>query len=222
MVLSADIAARSITDDYEIIVVNDGSSDHTALMLAELEKLVPCLRVITHPQNLGYGAALRTGISTSAKEWVFYTDGDAQYNPLEMPKLVEAVRENVDVVNGYKISRNDPLIRIILPRMIQTRLTSTLQPIRVDGTRVTTAFDSSAEVVRACREGGADAILATRGVVSAAAGEWDRTLSVILRLSGGFTVLGGKFEEELISSVETALLFGAAGAAVTVKFGHEK
>ncbi len=70
--------------------------------------------------------------------------------------------------------------------------------------------------------GGADAILATRGVVSAAAGEWDRTLSVILRLTGGFTVLGGKFEEEVISSPEAALAFGAAGVAVTVKFGHER
>jgi DhnA family fructose-bisphosphate aldolase class Ia len=47
-------------------------------------------------------------------------------------------------------------------------------------------------------------------------------MSVVLRLTGGFTVLGGKFEEELISSVETALMYGAAGAAVTVKFGHER
>jgi class I fructose-bisphosphate aldolase len=83
-------------------------------------------------------------------------------------------------------------------------------------------IEKPAEVVRACREGGADAILATRGVVSAAAGEWDRTLAVILRLTGGFTVLGGKFEEEVISSPETALAFGAAAAAVTVKFGHER
>jgi len=83
-------------------------------------------------------------------------------------------------------------------------------------------IERPAEVVRACREGGADAILATRGVVSAAAGEWDRSLSVVLRLTGGFTVLGGKFEEELISSPEAALSLGAAGVAVTVKFGHER
>ncbi len=83
-------------------------------------------------------------------------------------------------------------------------------------------IEKPAEVVRACREGGADAILATRGIVAASQGEWDRGMSVILRLSGGFTVLGGKFEEEIISSPETALLFGAAAAAVTVKFGHER
>lgn len=114
MVLTAQIAARALTDDYEIIVVNDGSQDHTALVLAELEKQIPQLRVIHHPQNKGYGAALRTGFVSAAKEWVFYTDGDAQYNPLELSVLVEALREGVDVVNGYKISRNDPLIRILI------------------------------------------------------------------------------------------------------------
>jgi DhnA family fructose-bisphosphate aldolase class Ia len=79
-----------------------------------------------------------------------------------------------------------------------------------------------AEVVRECREGGADSILATRGVVTASEGEWDRSMSVVLRLTGGFTVLGGKFEEEVISSPEAALSIGAAAAAVTVKFGHER
>jgi glycosyltransferase involved in cell wall biosynthesis len=114
MVLTAQIAACALTDDYEIIVVNDGSQDHTAQVLAELEKLLPHLRVIHHPQNRGYGAALRTGFAAATKEWIFYTDGDAQYNPLELPNLVAALREGVDVVNGYKISRSDPLIRIIL------------------------------------------------------------------------------------------------------------
>lgn len=114
MVLTAQMAARSLTDNYEIIVVNDGSQDHTADVLAELERQMPRLRVIHHPQNRGYGAALRTGFASAAKEWIFYTDGDAQYNPLELPTLVEALREGVDVVNGYKISRNDPLIRTVL------------------------------------------------------------------------------------------------------------
>jgi DhnA family fructose-bisphosphate aldolase class Ia len=83
-------------------------------------------------------------------------------------------------------------------------------------------IEKPAEVVRACREGGADAVLATRGVVSASEGEWDRSLAIVLRLTGGFTVLGGRFEEELISSPEAALALGAAAAAVTVKFGHER
>lgn len=114
MVLTAQIAARTVTDDYEIIVVNDGSQDHTPLVLAELEKQIPQLRVIHHPQNKGYGAALRTGFASARKEWIFYTDGDAQYNPLELTLLVEALRDDVDMVNGWKISRNDPFIRILL------------------------------------------------------------------------------------------------------------
>lgn len=78
------------------------------------------------------------------------------------------------------------------------------------------------QLIRDCVEGGADAVLTTRGFARAAGDTWDRSTSLILRLTGGFTVLGGKFEEELITSVETALRYGAVGAAVTVKFGHER
>jgi glycosyltransferase involved in cell wall biosynthesis len=114
MVLLAQIAARAITDNYEIIAVNDGSKDHTPLVLEELERQIPQLSVIHHPQNKGYGAALRTGFASASKEWIFYTDGDAQYNPLELHLLVEALHDDVDIVNGWKISRNDPFIRILL------------------------------------------------------------------------------------------------------------
>jgi len=79
-----------------------------------------------------------------------------------------------------------------------------------------------APLLRACVEGGADAVLTTRGFVRASLGEWRPSLALVLRLTGGFTVLGGRFEEEMISSPETALCYGAAAAAVTVKFGHER
>jgi DhnA family fructose-bisphosphate aldolase class Ia len=79
-----------------------------------------------------------------------------------------------------------------------------------------------AAVVRDCLAGGADSVLATRGVVKAALGEWDRSLSFVLRLTGGFTVLGGGFEEELVCEPATAAAYGAAGVAMTVKFGHER
>ena len=115
MILTALIALRQVTDDYEIIVTNDGSSDHTAAVLNEMAAIYPKeLRVIHHPCNQGYGATLRTGFSAATKQWVFYTDGDAQYNPLELVNLVNALRDGVDVVNGYKISRNDPLERKII------------------------------------------------------------------------------------------------------------
>ena len=79
-----------------------------------------------------------------------------------------------------------------------------------------------APLMRACVHGGADAVLTTRGFVKASAEEWAPTTALILRLTGGFTVLGGRFEEEQISSPETALRYGAAAAAATVKFGHPR
>jgi glycosyltransferase involved in cell wall biosynthesis len=116
MVLTALIAIRQVTDDYEVIVTNDGSIDHTAVVLNEMAKICPTLRVIHHPQNMGYGATLRTGFSAATKEWIFYTDGDAQYNPLELVNLVNGLQDGVDIVNGYKISRNDPISRKIIGR----------------------------------------------------------------------------------------------------------
>lgn len=116
MVCTASIVLRQVSNDFEIIVVNDGSSDYTARVLDELQERYPELRVIHHPSNLGYGSALRTGFRAARKDWVFYTDGDSQYNPLELTELVAALREGVDVVNGYKLSRHDSLIRILVGR----------------------------------------------------------------------------------------------------------
>lgn len=117
MVLSARLAARELVDDYEIVVVNDGSADHTADVLRELEAVFPELRVVHHPKNRGYGGALRTGFETASKELVFYTDGDAQYDPREMKRLFDVWEPTSDFVNGTKIGRSDPLHRIIIGRL---------------------------------------------------------------------------------------------------------
>ncbi len=117
MVLTALLALRQVTDDFEVIVTNDGSRDHTALVLDELASRYPELKVIHHPKNQGYGCALRTGFSHASKDWVFYTDGDGQYDPMELVRLVEGLKDGVDVVNGYKISRHDPFIRVVIGRI---------------------------------------------------------------------------------------------------------
>jgi len=117
MVLTALMALRQVTDDYEVIVTDDGSSDYTLDVLREMERHIPKLRVFHHAENLGYGGALRTGFEAATKDWVFYTDGDAQYNPLELLDLVDALSDEVDIVNGYKIARNDPLHRRIIGRI---------------------------------------------------------------------------------------------------------
>jgi glycosyltransferase involved in cell wall biosynthesis len=72
------------------------------------------LRVIRHPRNLGYGGALRTGFAEATKDWVFYTDGDAQYDVAELRKLLELVDDDVDVVQGYKLRRQDAWHRVLI------------------------------------------------------------------------------------------------------------
>ncbi|MBL8090424.1 MAG: glycosyltransferase family 2 protein [Anaerolineales bacterium] len=117
MIATAKIAAEQVTDDFEIIVVNDSSSDYTAEVLEEMQKRYSELRVIQHETNRGYGGALISGFSSAKKDWIFYTDGDAQYNPLELTKLVDSLSIGVDAVNGYKAGRSDSLMRIFIGRL---------------------------------------------------------------------------------------------------------
>jgi len=114
LVVEADKALRDKVSDYEIIVVNDGSIDSTQEVLEELSTHYPQLRIIRHEKNRGYGAALISGFSGASKDVVFYTDGDGQYDVKEMMLLLDKFDNGVDVVNGYKISRSDPLHRIII------------------------------------------------------------------------------------------------------------
>ena len=117
MVIRAVQAAAELTPDYEVIVVNDGSRDATAEIADELARLYPQVRVVHHPKNRGYGGALQTGFRTATKELIFYTDGDAQYDPAELAALWAKMAPGVDLVNGYKISRSDPLHRIVIGRV---------------------------------------------------------------------------------------------------------
>jgi glycosyltransferase involved in cell wall biosynthesis len=113
LVASTFAVLREWVSDYELIVVNDGSFDNTGEVLAELAKeYAPHLRVITHPENRGYGGALRSGFAAATKEFVFYTDGDGQYDPSELPSLLTRMADDVGLVNGYKLERSDPAHRI--------------------------------------------------------------------------------------------------------------
>jgi glycosyltransferase involved in cell wall biosynthesis len=104
---------REHVDDYEVIVVNDGSRDQTGEVLEELRReFSPLMRVVTHPENRGYGGALRSGFAAATKECVFYTDGDGQYDVGELPGLLQRMRPETGLVNGYKLERQDPAHRI--------------------------------------------------------------------------------------------------------------
>ena len=123
MVVSAVLAAGRLTSDFEILVINDGSRDATPLIIDELARVSPQVRAIHHQGNRGYGGALRTGFAEAAKEWIFYTDGDAQYDPWEMAELWAKRGPGVDMVNGYKISRSDPFHRKVIGRFYHHTVT---------------------------------------------------------------------------------------------------
>lgn len=115
----AVFVARKISDDFEIILVDDGSQERTQNVLEILKERFPEVRVIHHEKNKGYGGALRTGFKESTKDYVFYTDGDAQYDVSELIKLVPHMKPGIDVVNGWKIKRSDPFYRTLTGKTYQ-------------------------------------------------------------------------------------------------------
>jgi glycosyltransferase involved in cell wall biosynthesis len=117
LVIAAVQAAGRLTPDFEVLVIDDGSTDATGEVVDELARLYPQVRAIHHERNRGYGGALRTGFASASKELIFYTDGDAQYDPREVARLWEKMSTGVDLVNGYKISRSDPWHRIVIGRV---------------------------------------------------------------------------------------------------------
>lgn len=108
-----DILPR-LTDDFEVLIINDGSTDATLDVLENFARQSPNVRVISHESNQGYGAALRTGFRMASKELVFYTDGDGQYQVQELLALHPLMTPAIDVVNGYKKERADKRHRRLL------------------------------------------------------------------------------------------------------------
>ena len=105
----ADVLER-ITDEYEVVVVNDGSRDRTGPVVEELHAARPSIRGVNHPGNRGYGEALRSGLDAGTKELLFITDGDGQFDPAELARFI-APMENADLVIGYRSPRRDPWVR---------------------------------------------------------------------------------------------------------------
>jgi glycosyltransferase involved in cell wall biosynthesis len=117
LVTAAHVVGQESQRAFEIIVVDDGSTDNSRDILKALSETHPELRTVFHAQNQGYGAALRSGFLSARNDLIFYTDGDGQYDVLELSRLLPVMQEGVDVVNGYKISRSDPFHRIILGKV---------------------------------------------------------------------------------------------------------
>jgi glycosyltransferase involved in cell wall biosynthesis len=101
---------EEIGGEYEVIIVNDGSSDKTGELAEELARRHPKVRVIHHEKNLGYGAALKTGFANAKNDYIFYTDGDYQFDIRELKKFVALVGLS-DLVVGFRIRKRYTVYR---------------------------------------------------------------------------------------------------------------
>ncbi|MCL5795740.1 MAG: glycosyltransferase family 2 protein [Patescibacteria group bacterium] len=103
--------AENITDDFEIIVVDDGSKDKTGEIIDNLAKKYPRVKPI-HQKNQGYGGAVWTGIKNSTKDLIFFTDADLQFNIAELTKFIPYT-DNYEAVFGYRNPRRDTFLRLV-------------------------------------------------------------------------------------------------------------
>jgi glycosyltransferase involved in cell wall biosynthesis len=117
--------------DYELVIVDDGSRDRTGEILDRLAGEIPQLHPQHHPQNRGYGSALRTGFSAAAKRFVFYTDGDGQFDIRELDVVLPLATDDDHIVTGYRIERSDPFIRKLNAKLFGGWLVRVMLNVRV-------------------------------------------------------------------------------------------
>ena len=117
--------------NYELIVVNDGSHYRTGEILNRLATEFPHLRPQHHPQNQGYGAAVRTGFDAATKRFVFYMDGDGQFDIQELDQLLPLATDEDHIVTGFRIERRDPFMRRLNAKLFGGWLVRVLLGVRV-------------------------------------------------------------------------------------------
>ncbi|PIS20612.1 glycosyltransferase family 2 protein, partial [candidate division WWE3 bacterium CG08_land_8_20_14_0_20_43_13] len=112
----AKAVLEQLAGDYEILVINDGSSDQTLAVARGLEAEFPKVKVINHEINRGYGGALKSGFYNARYEWVAFTDSDGQFDFSELSKLLEKSSDS-DLVVGYRLKRVEGFIRKLNARL---------------------------------------------------------------------------------------------------------
>ena len=113
--MAAVAALEDLASEFEVILVDDGSTDRTAAIGAELSNAAPRIRVVTHPVNRGYGAALRTGFANARLDLVTFNDGDGQFDLRDLRELLEKIHDH-EMVIGYRKQRADRLVRRLTAR----------------------------------------------------------------------------------------------------------
>ena len=108
----------TLAEEFEIVIVDDGSKDATPALADELAAAHPAVRAVHHPVNLGYGAALRSGFAAARFDHLAFTDGDRQFKVADLGRLIERLQAgSADAVVGYRIKRADPLVRTVYARL---------------------------------------------------------------------------------------------------------
>jgi glycosyltransferase involved in cell wall biosynthesis len=101
---------------FEIVIVDDGSRDGTPALADRLARDDAAVRVVHHPRNLGYGAALKSGFAAARQPWVFLMDSDGQFDPSDLPAFVAAA-DSADFIVGYRPERADPVHRTLYAKV---------------------------------------------------------------------------------------------------------
>lgn len=120
---SIDRAIKAVFHAYEIIIVNDGSTDNTPLIIERLKREYSNLKVISFEHNRGYGSALREGFSMAAFDHIFYTDSDGQFDVSEISKILPLI-DKCDVVAGFRLNRKDSTFRVFSSRVYNKLVTA--------------------------------------------------------------------------------------------------
>ena len=111
MVSEAVPALEANAEDWEIIVVDDGSADETGAVTRRISEREPRVRLVQHAVNQGFGSAVLTGFTSAGKDWIFYTDADRQFVLAELERFVPRM-ESADLIAGYRAPRRDPFLRV--------------------------------------------------------------------------------------------------------------
>lgn len=118
LIAQAQTLAPQLAHQYEIIVVNDGSQDTTAAVVKDLAQRDPHIRLVVHEKNLGYGMSLRSGFRSARFEWVFFTDGDGQFDIHQLKEFIPSTQSS-DVVIGYRTNRAEGSLRALNARLFK-------------------------------------------------------------------------------------------------------
>ena len=113
MIFKSLTVLKKIKKKYEIIIVDDGCPEKSGTYAKQLSKKIPQIKVLFHKKNLGYGSAIRTGLKSCKNEWIFQTDGDAEYDVNDLRKLLKKSKDS-DLVITYRFKKKYKTSRIII------------------------------------------------------------------------------------------------------------